>query len=86
MASITKYTLPNVRWSLGENRRLLASHQQTCEPCRTSIPSKTTWCPYGWQLHTAHRQLQGMIRRMEAIQTEDRQPRLFDETADGGQS
>ena len=79
MASITDYTLPSVRWSLEENQRLLASHRQACPPCRTRKPSKTAWCSYGWQLHGAHRQLQSMIRRMEAIQLEDRQPALFDD-------
>ena len=79
MASITDYTLPSVRWSLAENQRLLDSHRQACQPCRTRKPAKTTWCPYGWQLHGARRQLQSMILRMEAIQLEDRQPSLFDD-------
>jgi hypothetical protein len=78
MGNITDYTLPGVRWSLGENQRLLVAHQQACEPCRVRKPSKSAWCTYGWQLHGAHRQLQVMIRRMEAIQLEDRQPALFD--------
>ena len=78
MGNITDYTLPGVRWSLGENQRLLAAHLQTCEPCRVRKPSKSAWCPYGWQLAGAQRQLQVMIRRMEAIQLEDRQPALFD--------
>jgi hypothetical protein len=78
MANITDYTLPSVRQSLAENLRLLASHRQACQPCRTRRPSKITWCPDGWQLHGANRQLQTMIRRMEAIQLEERQPSLFD--------
>jgi len=79
MAGITDYTLPSVRLSLQENQQLLSTHRQACQPCRTRGPSKTAWCPYGWQLHGARRQLQSMILRMEAIQLEDRQPSLFDD-------
>ena len=78
MAGITDYTLPGVRESLAENQRLLAAHWQACEQCRPRKPSKSAWCAYGWQLHGANRQLQTMIRRMEDIQLEDRQPFLFD--------
>jgi hypothetical protein len=81
MGTVTDYTLPGVRWSLGENQRLLVAHLQTCEPCRTRKPSKSAWCPYGWQLAGAQRQLQAMVRRMEAIQLEERQSSLFDEPA-----
>jgi hypothetical protein len=80
MASITDYTLPNVRKSLAENHRLLDTHRLACQPCATSKPTKTAWCPDGWQLHGANRQLQSMIRRMEDIQLADRQPSLFDDS------
>ena len=79
MASITDYTLPGVRQSLEVNRRLLGSHRQACPLCRARKPSKAAWCPDGWQLHGAARQLQVMIGRMEAIQLEARQPSLFPE-------
>jgi hypothetical protein len=78
MASITDYTLPSVRVSLAKNQRLLAAHWQACEQCCLRKPSKSAWCPDGWQLRGANRQLQVMIRRMEDIQLEDRQPSLFD--------
>jgi hypothetical protein len=84
MGTITDDTLPSVRQLLEADRQMLAVHLQGCEPCRTTAPSKASWCPDGWLMRKSQGELLGMIRRMEAIQAEQRQPQLFDGVDDPG--